>query len=92
MLIIVYFIYSATSAKKTENPDREVNHKTNNGSDIPGDSSIKKNPDMLEHKPNMAPLPGADVLRDTSIKRGTHKSGAKKNFRDSAAGADVPKE
>jgi DNA-binding winged helix-turn-helix (wHTH) protein len=91
LLITVYFIYSGTSAKKTENPDSKVIDTTNTSADIPRDSSINRNPDKLENKSNIPVPPGVDVFRDTSIKRGTHKSNAKKEIPDSASGADVPK-
>jgi DNA-binding winged helix-turn-helix (wHTH) protein len=91
LLIAAYFIYSGTTAKKTENPDNQVNNKTNNSADMPGDSTIEKNPDKLENKSNISGPSGADVLRDSSIKRGKHKSSTKKNFPDSLIGADVPK-
>ena len=91
VLIIVYFIYSGISGKKTKNPDGQVIHKTNNGADLRVDSSIKKNPDKLENKSNIPGPPGADVFRDTSIKKRTHQSSTKKTYSDSASGADVPK-
>jgi DNA-binding winged helix-turn-helix (wHTH) protein len=90
LLIIAYFIYSGTSAKKTENPDSQVDHKTNNSADKIRDSSIKKNPDKLENKSKIPRPPGADVFRDSSIKKGKHKSSTKK-IPDSLIGTDVPK-
>jgi DNA-binding winged helix-turn-helix (wHTH) protein len=91
LLITVYVIYSGTLAKKTENPDSQIDNKTNNSAHIPGNSSIKKNPDKLENKSNIPETQGADVFRDTSVKRRTHKSGTKKIYPDSPSGADVPK-
>lgn len=90
-LIAIYFIYSGTSAKKTEKPDNQVNNKINNSADMSGDSTIKKNPDRLENKSNISSPPGADVLRDSSIKRKKNKSGTKRNLPDSLSGADVLK-
>jgi DNA-binding winged helix-turn-helix (wHTH) protein len=89
VLIIVYFIYSGISA--TENPDSQIHHKTNNSVDLRVDSSIKKNPDKLENNANIPSPPGADVFRDTDIKKATHQSSTKKTYSDSASGADVQK-
>jgi DNA-binding winged helix-turn-helix (wHTH) protein len=91
LFIIVYLIYSETPAKKIENLDSQVGNKTNNSVDRIRDSSIERNPDSLEKKSNNPGSPGADVFRDTSIKKGMLKSSTKKIYPDSARGADVPK-